>query len=289
MARNELLWEPGGIPTLHRPVMVLALSGLFDVSRTATKAVEHLVATRVVDTIAEIDCDGFYDFTQERPTVWLDEYGDRQVSWPVNELQAIRYPNMSHDLVVMAGVEPHVRWRTFAELVIEVVRACKCEVVVTLGASPEAVPHTRVPHVFGSSTTSALAQRLGLSRPQYQGPTGVFGVLHQLLERAEIPAISLRVPVPHYLMNAEHPKSTAALLRHLEHVLGVPTNHGALDDDVARWRELHDTAVADDRQATSFLTMLEREFDRRTEASIPSAEHLAEQFEQFLREQRSGE
>ncbi|MEY4371437.1 MAG: hypothetical protein RL219_206 [Actinomycetota bacterium] len=289
MARNELLWEPGGIPTLHRPIMVLALSGLFDVSRTATKAVEHLVTTRVVDTIAEIDCDGFYDFTQERPTVWLDEYGDRQITWPVNELQAIRYPNMPHDLVVLAGVEPHVRWRTFAELVIEVAQACNCEVVVTLGASPEAVPHTRVPHVFGSSTTAALAKSLGLSRPQYQGPTGVFGVLHQLLERADIPAISLRVPVPHYLMNAEHPKSTAALLRHLEHVLGVPTNHAALDDEVARWRELHDTAVADDRQAASFLAMLERDFDRRTEASIPSAEHLAEQFEQFLREQRSGE
>lgn len=289
MARNELIWEPGGIPTLHRPIMVLALSGLFDVSRTATKAVEHLVTTRVVDTIAEIDCDGFYDFTQERPTVWLDEYGDRQITWPVNELQAIRYPNMPHDLVVLAGVEPHVRWRTFAELVIEVAQACNCEVVVTLGASPEAVPHTRVPHVFGSSTTAALAKSLGLSRPQYQGPTGVFGVLHQLLERADIPAISLRVPVPHYLMNAEHPKSTAALLRHLEHVLGVPTNHAALDDEVARWRELHDTAVADDRQAASFLAMLERDFDRRTEASIPSAEHLAEQFEQFLREQRSGE
>lgn len=286
MPRNELLWEPGGIPQLNRPVMVLALSGLFDVSRTATKAVEHLIASRVVDTIAEIDCDGFYDFTQERPTVWLDEYGDRQLAWPVNEVQAIRYPNMAHDLVVLAGVEPHLRWSTFASYLIEIAQACKCEVIVTLGASPEAVPHTRTPSVFGSSTNDELARRLGLSRPQYQGPTGVFGVLHQLLVGVDIPAISLRVPVPHYLMNAEHPKSTSALLRHLEHVLAVPTHHAGLDDEITRWRELHDTAVADDHQARSFVDLLERDFDRRTEASIPSADHLAEQFEQFLRDQR---
>jgi hypothetical protein len=75
-------------------------------------------------------------------------------------------------------------------------------------------------------------------------------------------------------------------LRHLEHVLGVPTGHQQLHAEIARWRELHDAAVATDDQAAAFVRVLEREFDRRTEAAIPSADDLAEEFERFLREHR---
>ncbi len=266
--------------------MVVALTGLFDVSRSATNALHHLVSTRTVETIASIDPDGFYDFTQERPQVWLDEVGDRQISWPGNEFHAVRFAGGNHDLVVLSGVEPHVRWKTFAGHIVRVAEQCRCEVIVTVGAAADAVPHTRTPGVFGSSTNEDLARRLGLSRPQYQGPTGLFGVLHQALERTRLPAISLRVPVPHYLVNAEHPQSTAALLRHLEHVLGVSTGHADLSSEIERWRDLHDAAVSTDQQALAFVRILESEFDRRTEAAIPSADDLAEEFERFLREQR---
>jgi hypothetical protein len=286
MPATELRWIVDPPPPMNRPIMVLALRGLFDVAKVATGAVAHLLGTRVVETIATIDSDGFYDFTQERPQVWLDDVGDRQISWPTNDWNVVRFSDGPHDLVVLNGVEPHTRWRTYAEYVVEVALRCGCDVIVTVGAAAEAVPHTRTPGVFGSSTNDELARRLGLSRPQYQGPTGLFGVLHQMLERSRIPAISLRVPVPHYLVNAEHPKSTAALLRHLEHVLGVPTGHAHLAPDVERWQALHDSAVSTDRQAVTFVKMLEREFDRRTEAEIPSGDDLAAEFERFLRDQR---
>lgn len=285
MRHPELVWEDS-VPDLHHPVMVLALTGLFDVAGVATAAVDHLVHSRSVQTLATIDPDGFYDFTQERPTVWLDEDGNRQLSWPENTIDALRFAGAPHDLVIVSGVEPHIRWRTFADHLIDVARACRCEVIVTLGASAEAVPHTRIPTVVGSSSNEGLARSLGLSRPQYQGPTGVFGVLQQMLAEQEIPAVSLRVPVPHYLTNAEHPQSTAALLRHLQHVVGIATNHTAFDDDIARWRRLHDAAVAADPEAASFVRMLEREFDLRSEANLPSGDDLASAFEKFLSEQR---
>jgi len=283
---DELTWSGNGVPTLHRPILVVALSGLFDVSGAATAALRHVLAAHTVESLGSIDPDPFYDFTQERPKVWLDEDDVRQISWPANELIAIRFAGHPHDLVVLAGVEPHVRWRTFADLLIEAAHRLRCEVVVTVGAAAEAIPHTRTPGVFGSSTNDDLARRLGLSRPQYQGPKGLFGVLHQRLDKTRLPAISLRVPVPHYLVNAEHPKSTAALLRHLEHVLGVPTAHAQLAAEIERWGELHDAAVATDAQASTFVKMLEHEFDRRTEAEIPSADDLADEFERFLRERR---
>ena len=280
-------WEAVG--PLRDPVLVVALRGWFDVAGVATGALEWSVQDRDVVVVGSIDPDPFFDFTQERPETYLDEDGDRHIRWPENDFVVARFPEGSRDLVLMSGVEPHLQWTTFADCIVECARKLKCEVVVTLGATADGVPHTRSPHVVGSSTNTALARRLGLSRPQYQGPTGVVGVIHERLEREGITAVSLRVGVPHYLANAQHPKSSAALLRHLEHVLGVPTAHGEMYEEIQRWEELHDAAVEGDDQTLSYLTILEDEYDRRTEETVASGESLAAEFEKFLREQQDGD
>ncbi|MDP9463523.1 MAG: PAC2 family protein, partial [Actinomycetota bacterium] len=165
----------------------------------------------------------------------------------------------------------------------------KCEVVVTVGAVADTIPHTRPPPVVGSTTNRSFLSALGLSPPHYQGITGLVGVLQERLDRAAMPAISLRVGVPHYLGNAQHPQSSIALLQHLHHVLGVPVRTARLAAEAARRRVLHDEAVADDEQASAYVAMLEREYDHRSEAAIPSADDLAADFERFLRDQREGD
>ncbi len=278
-----------GLASLNRPIMVVALTGWFDASEAATGALEWLLRDRVAPIVASIDCDPFYDFTQERPEVWIDEDEVRQVRWPENEFRIARFPGGARDLVILTGVEPHVRWSTYCECITVMAARMGCDVVVTIGASADTVPHTRVPPVVGSSTNDELVRRLALSRPQYQGITGVIGVLQERLEKLGIPAISLRVGVPHYLGNAQHPKSSAALLRHLEHVLGVPTGHRDLDGEVERWQSLHDEAVAEDSQASAYVAMLERQFDLNAEASLPTGDDLAAQFEEFLRNNGANE
>lgn len=274
------------LPPLQRPVMVVALRGLFDIASAATNALDWMVRGRADPVIAAIDPDPFFDFSQARPEIELDSNGQRQLRWPDNEFRIARFPDGAHDLVLLAGVEPHLRWSTFIEAILEVRRRTRCEVVVTAGAAAEPIPHTRTPPVVGSSTNTRLANRLGLSPPRYQGPTGVIGALQERLDREGVPGISLRVAVPHYLINAQHPKSSAALLRHLEHVLGVPTGHGLLQGEIERWAELHDAALETDPEARAFVRMLEGEFDRTAEAAIPSGDDLAAAFEEFLREQR---
>ncbi|MEY3133041.1 MAG: hypothetical protein RLZ29_1378 [Actinomycetota bacterium] len=279
----EADWEAVG--PLRDPVLVIALRGWFDVAGVATGALEWCIQERSVTVVASIDPDPFFDFTQERPETFIDEDGDRHIRWPENDFLVVRFPEGSRDLVLMSGVEPHLHWTTFADCIVEAAQQLKCSVVVTVGAAAEGVPHTRSPQVFGSTTNGALARRLGLSRPQYQGPTGVVGVIQERLDREGLTGVALRVGVPHYLSNAQHPKSSAALLRHLEHVLGVPTSHGMMYEEIQRWEELHDAAVDGDQQTEHYVKMLEEEYDRRTEASVPTGDDLAAEFEKFLREQ----
>jgi len=278
-----------GVAPLNHPIMVLALRGWFDVADVATTAVSELLTDRIAPVVAVIDPDPFFDFTQERPQVELDEDDVRHVRWPANEFRIARFPGAPHDVIALSGVEPHLRYATFADSVIAVAKASNCELVVTLGAVADTIPHTRPPIVVGSTTVRSLIGELGLSPPRYQGITGLVGVLQERLDRAGVAGVSLRVSVPHYLGNAEHPQSSIALLQHLHHVVGVPVRTARLAAEAARRRVLHDEAVAGDEQASAYVAMLEREYDQRSEAAIPSADDLGADFERFLRDQDEGE
>jgi proteasome assembly chaperone (PAC2) family protein len=279
----ETYWDD--IEPLRNPVMLVALRGLFDIGGVATSALDWMLKERDFTVVADIDPDPFFDFTQERPEVFTDENDERQIRWPENEFTIIRYPEGARDMVVLNGVEPHVSWGVFTQSVVEVAKGLGCTLVISLGAAAEQVPHSRVPFVVGSTTNEELASRLGLSRPQYQGPTGVAGVLLDALDTAKVPNISLRVGVPHYLMHAQHPKSAAALLQHLQHVLGIPTDHANLQNEISRWQELHDAAVEGDPQASAYVEMLEHRHDQLVEKNMPSGDDLAAELEEFLRNQ----
>ena len=272
---------------LRSPVMLVALTGLFDISGAATTALDQFAPADSAITIGGIDSDPFYDFTQERPQVEFDEREVRVIRWPENEFDIVRGRG-DRDLVVLVGVEPHLLWRTYSGCIVEVAKQLGCEAVVTVGSAAEGVPHTRTPQVAGSTTDPDLARRLGIGLPTYQGVTGVVGVIQTDLAAAGIPSVSLRVGIPHYLMNAEHPQAVGALQTHLAHVLSVdaPEQGESYADDVRKWRILHDEVAEGDIQLQMYVKMLEHEFDRRAEAAIPSAEDLGAQFEEFLRTQR---
>ncbi len=272
---------------LRSPVMLVALTGLFDISGAATTALDQFAPADSAITIGSIDPDPFYDFTQERPQMEFDEGELRVIRWPENEFDIVRGRG-ERDLVVLVGVEPHLLWRTYSGCIVEVARQLDCEAVVTVGSAAEGVPHTRTPQVTGSTTDPDLARRLGIGQPTYQGVTGVVGVIQTDLATAGIPSVSLRVGIPHYLMNAEHPQAVASLQTHLAHVLSVdaPEQDEAFADEIRKWRSLHDEVAEGDIQLQMYVKMLEHEFDRRAEAAIPSADDLGAQFQEFLRNQR---
>jgi predicted ATP-grasp superfamily ATP-dependent carboligase len=284
---DVLALESDQVTDLRSPVMLIGLTGLFDIGGAATSAVDRMAPADSAITVGEIDPDPFYDFTQERPLVEFDEGAARVIRWPENRFDVVRGRG-ERDLVVLVGVEPHLYWRTYADCIIRVAQELQCEAVVTVGSAAEAVPHTRTPLVTGSTTDAALARSLGIGQPSYQGVTGVIGVIQAALTDAGIPSVSLRVGIPHYLMNTEHPQAVAALQAHLSHVLSVPVpdDDGELTVEIGQARQLHDEIVANDQQLQMYLRMLEADHDRRAEAAIPSADDLGTEFEQFLKDQR---
>jgi hypothetical protein len=139
--------------------------------------------------------------------------------------------------------------------------------------------------VTGSAVHPDLARRLNLNRPSYEGPTSLAGVINERAERANIPVISLRVAIPHYVPTPPNPKATRALLRRLQQTTGVVTRYEALDREVNAWSSRVDQAVASDDESKEYVARLELQVDS-DEQLLPSGDDLAEELEAFLREQR---
>ncbi len=286
---SELTWDEH--PTLERPLVVVAFRGLFDAASAATAAVEWLRDRYPSERIAAIDPEAFFDFQQERPHVRIDDEGRRRIEWPGNEFHAVHSHTDSrdggHDLVVCAGHEPHLRWRSFGDHVLEVARTVGAEMVVSLGSMVGMAPHTRTFPVVGSAANRDLAERLGLDQPTYEGPTGLVGVLQERLDRDRVPVISLRVTVPHYVPAPPNPKATRALLARFEQVTGVATGFSRLDALALDWERRVDDAAAEDAEVRGYVSKLERDHDRR--APLPTGDDLAAELEAFLRDQRRDE
>ena len=184
------------------------------------------------------------------------------------------------DLVVLDGVEPHVAWPAYVDCVLTAVERLGIGLVVTLGAVADTTPHTRPPSVVGSTTDPSLAATFGLAGPSYQGPTGVIGVLHGELETRAVPSVSLRVGVPAYLPEGEHPRSVAALIAHAAHVLGVPLSVD-LGESIRLWDEAHDAWVSGNERLRVYVELLEEHYDSRINEVVDESD-IAAQLEDLL-------
>jgi proteasome assembly chaperone (PAC2) family protein len=278
---SELRWVSE--PDLNKPLLVVALKGLFDAAEGATTAIERLVRSHNATHIADIDPETFFNFQEERPIVSLDTNGERIITWPEARCYAASTDGEGRDLVLVSGVEPHMRWRTFADTLLELAKSTGAEMVITLGAMVGMAPHTRPLGVVGSAADTAVADRLGLGRPSYQGPTGLVGVLHDRLDNEGMPVVSLRVSVPHYVPGPPNPEATRSLLARFELVTGVNTGHSELDEPALDWRRRIDAAVANDDELRDYVLQLEEQVDESE--VLPTGDDLAAELEAFLRDQ----
>lgn len=278
--QSELTWYE--LPQLRRPLLLVAFEGLFDAASAASSALRWIRDRGEAEEIAMIDPEGYFNFQEARPSVRLDKDGNRVIDWPVIEIFSTR-TEVERDLVIMTGIEPHLRWPSFADHVVDIARRTRCEMVVTVGAFVGMVPHTRPFAVTGSAAHPELVRRLNLTPPTYEGPTGLIGVIIERLERSNIPAISLRVEVPHYVPGAPNPKATRALLRRIQQTTGVPTSYEDLDGDVTDWVQRVDQAVLADDESREYVERLEQQADSN-EDLLPSGDDLAAELEAFLRE-----
>jgi len=278
-------------PALERPVLIGAFRGWNDGGQGATLAAGYLAKAWDARQFAEIDPELFVDFQAVRPTVMLEDGRTRRIEWPENAFFRARIPGANRDAVLLVGVEPNYRWRTFSELIADLARNLGVELVITLGALLADVPHTRPAPVTGAATDLQLVEELGLQLSRYEGPTGIVGVLLDACRRLDLPSVSLWAAVPHYVQLAPSPRAAKALCERLSSVLGCEIDVTELAEAEDEYVEHVSQAVAGDAEMTSYVEELEQRADSldllEETGDFPSGDALAAEITRFLRERET--
>src|ERR671928_1160267 len=276
-------------PKLERPVLVAAFRGWNDGAQAASLAAGYLARLWDAERFADVDPEGFFDFQATRPHVSLVDGVTRQIDWPETAFYHARPRRLDRDVVLLLGIEPNVRWRTFTDLVVGHARELGVELVVTLGALLADVPHTRPSPVTGSASNAELVEELGLSTSRYEGPTGIVGVLHDACNNAGIPSASLWAAVPHYVSLTPSPRAAAALCDRLGGLLGIDIDTGELEQAAQTYEEQVSQAVAADEETAAYVEELEQRADSmEEELELPSGDALAAELTRYLRERETG-
>jgi predicted ATP-grasp superfamily ATP-dependent carboligase len=277
-------------PVLQHPVLIAAFRGWNDGGQGASLAGAYLAQAWAAEQFASIESEGFYDFQATRPMVSLVDGLTRKIDWPENTFLHAPLPGGGRDVIILLGVEPNLRWRTFCTHVTELASSFGVELVITLGSLLADVPHTRPAPVTGSATDPELIERLGLQASRYEGPTGIVGVLHDACGQAGLKSASLWAAVPHYVSLTPSPRAAKALVDRLGELLEADVDTAELDEAAESYAEQVSAAVAADNETASYVEELERRVDELAEQEdIPSGEALAAELTRFLRERENGQ
>ena len=283
------------IPELRNPIMVLAFGGWSDAGEAATGVITHLLATlngesdpslSLPHLMAEIDSEDFYDFQVNRPLIFVDDSMIRSLTWPGVQIFAQRNPYGDRDFIFVRGVEPSMRWRTFANEILDLADDCEVELVVTLGSMLADTPHTRAIPVSGTGAHPDIAQRLGVEVSRYEGPTGILAVIQDGCVRRGIDAVALWAAIPHYANASPSPKATLALVNGLEDFLEISLPQGPLTELASQWEASVSEMVKEDSDIEEYIKTLEESKDAG-EIGEDSGEELAREVERFLRRQNN--
>lgn len=272
-------------PTLERPVLVAAFRGWNDGGQGASLGAAYLAKQWSAARFAEIDPEQFYDFQAVRPHVSLVDGETRRVDWPDNGFFHASIPGADRDAVLLLGIEPNLRWRTFSGLVLELARSLGVEMVVTFGSLLADVPHTRPAPVTAAATDPKLVAELGLEASRYEGPTGMVGILHDRCREAGIASVSLWAAVPHYVSLAPSPRAALALVRRFGELMHLDVDLSELQQAADEYAEQVSEAVSTDAETAAYVEELEQRVDALgAESDLPSGESLAAELSRFLRE-----
>jgi proteasome assembly chaperone (PAC2) family protein len=278
---------------LRRPILIMAFGGWNDAAESATTAVRYLGTSFRAEKFAEIDPEEFYHFGLSRPYVRFKPGSEteREITWPATEFSITQASTLARDVIVGVAVEPHLRWKTYCGVVLELARRCEVTLVLTLGALLAEVPHTRPVRLSGSASDPELAVRLGVRPTKYEGPTGIVGVLNTICREQGFATASLWANVPHYISGIENPKATLALVERVAPLLGATIEVRELEDAGKQFDSNLKEIVAQNAKIANYIKKLEsrdaaEEPPPAAPSDLPPAAELVAEMEQFLRQQR---
>ena len=264
--------------------VIIAFGGWNDAGSAASDTASHIQENYERIELGSIDDERYFDYQATRPYLHRSPDGPF-IEWPHILLTLVRHPD--RDILVVVGPEPSLLWRSFSTELISTLKQFDPKLVVLLGAMLSDTPHSRPLPVSMYTFDSGLRDLLNLEPSDYDGPTGIVGVVNQMLIAEGLPTASIWVAIPHYVANPPSPKGQQALLSRLEQVLGLSLDYDDLPDEAEKWTAAVDELSSEDPDVAEYIGQLEDAKDAHDVEGV-TGDTIAAEFERYLRGRGDG-
>jgi hypothetical protein len=194
---------------------------------------------------AEIEPDAIYDFQQHRPSITIDDGVQRRLRWPTIRFTALKRPSDARDLIVVSGPEPNFHWKTVAASIAKLLAETGVEEVILAGAYVGAVSHREPVHLSGVGSDTVGVIRSGLDSADYEGPTGMVGVVQSACIDAGMRSLSVWAPTPPYLGGNPYPKAVLGIIEKISDLTNLHIDTAELIAVDADYTQRVDDALED--------------------------------------------
>ncbi len=245
------------IPQLRDPLLLIAMEGWNDGGMAASTAMRYLIRHLDAKLFASIDADAYYVFSENRPQVEWTNQNQRQIIWQKNDFYYAKLPDAERDVILFKGVEPNLKWQSFAALLLEIAKTHQVKMIATLGGFLGDALYSKPVQVSAYSNDLDMEREYGLTSTQYEGPTGMIGVCYNMFQERHYTALSLWAAVPYYI-SIPNPKAALALLRQLCTIFKFTLNLSTLENAADHFDQEINDVIAKDPQVEAYMNELKK-------------------------------
>jgi proteasome assembly chaperone (PAC2) family protein len=289
-------------PKLRRPYMVCGIGGWVDGGTAATGSVRYLVRRLEARKLAEMPASPFQIWQLPglealRPHVKIQDGLIVEQEFPSNEFFYSTNVKGNNDAVLFLGREPNLNWQEYADGILRVADEFGVIRIYLLGGVLDRCPHTREPKVSCACTSMNLKEEMSnyaVGYSNYEGPSRFGNLLLCRCKTRGMEMVTLTVRATHYaehnVMIPHNPKAIRALVKRLNHMLGLKLSLEDLDQTVQEFEAKVDFAVNQSDKFKAYVEELEKAYQEvpYEEPLDLSGEEAVEMVQEYLQDDKTG-
>lgn len=245
-------------PTLHKPYLIIGFEGWPNAAEVSSFALQHLIDSLEAKKFASIPTENFYQISSLRPMAVIKEGRLIELKSPGNHFYYVKNP-LSNDLILFYGVEPHLRWNVFADLLLDLAERFHVMQIFTIGGTYDYIPHTYPPMVSALFNHEELREKViqaGLGLTEYSGPISIHTFILEAAKKRDLKAVSLWGHAPQYLQT-KNVKVACSVLKRLIDLTQIEVDLSELENASEYFEQQVNHLVEHDPKLQEIISKLE--------------------------------
>jgi len=245
-------------PTLHKPYLIIGFEGWPNAAEVSSFALQHLIDSLEAKKFASIPTENFYQISSLRPMAVIKEGRLIELKSPGNHFYYVKN-SLSNDLILFYGVEPHLRWNVFADLLLDLAERFHVMQIFTIGGTYDYIPHTYPPMVSALFNHEELREKViqaGLGLTEYSGPISIHTFILEAAKKRDLKAVSLWGHAPQYLQT-KNVKVACSVLKRLIDLTQIEVDLSELENASEYFEQQVNHLVEHDPKLQEIISKLE--------------------------------